>query len=73
MEVMSILEQLRVEREVRESRAAAAEPQAQGEEEEGEQEVLRGFESMVLQSSQEDTDTALFAVGSAMSLETSRA
>ena len=71
MEVMSILEQLRVEREVRESRAAAAEPQAQGEEEEGEQEVLRGIESMVLQSSQEDT--TLFAVGSAMSLETSRA
>jgi hypothetical protein len=69
MEVMSILEQLRVEREVRESRAAAAEPQ--GEEEEGEQEVLRGIESMVLQSSQEDT--TLFAVGSAMSLETSRA
>jgi len=48
MEVMSILEQLRVEREVRESRAAAAEPQAQGEEEEGEQEVLRGKPSLLV-------------------------
>ena len=68
MEVMSILDQLRVEREARESRAAAAEPQVQGAEEEGEQEVLRGIESLV----RSEEDTAMFAAGSAMSPETSR-
>lgn len=63
MEVMSILDQLREEREARQRTETAAAPLVESEEEEGEQEVIRGLEKAL----SEDRDGALFATGASVS------